>query len=422
MPKLYLRVLTDAVPLADPEDVLDGFQIKLQWLIAENDGSVRGHGTTDQRGLQDVADPNVEWLREPSNTVVFIPSKFVLKVGCDVPGRSVVQIRRALPFAVEEFVASDIESMHIAHAPIKSGETVRCNLVAREQLENWIASFEAVGINAGYFIADAELLQAGKKLACLVFDGDEVLVTHDDQAAVIDRGNLGFALAGLEVDEVVSVGDVPTDLELGQMPVAAVVENVELGSAGFIAYLGQQFSNRADFINILQGEYRPVRGDSQKGSRMRGLFALAAAWVVIGFLGLVIRGYWAQSQADVLEEDSFAFYNELFPKESQPVTVNQLRRRMTSKLGGKTSAGETSAFVGLTAQVANALQGQGSVMSLSYTEQRRELNVEVMLNGYEDIDTLKQKLSTQGVQLENTTAQQVEQGVRSQMRVRFENE
>ena len=81
MPRLFLRVLSDAKPLGEEE----GYDIEVAWLVAENDGTIRGHGVTDQRGLLDVADPNVEWLQDPANTVVFIPAHFVLKVACQVP-------------------------------------------------------------------------------------------------------------------------------------------------------------------------------------------------------------------------------------------------------------------------------------------------------------------------------------------------
>ena len=134
MPRPYLRVLSEAIPA--PMSEADGlaeaapgvavetaFEIAVEWLIKEDDGSVRATGVTDYRGLADITDPNVEWLRDPQNTVVFLPSHFVLMVECEVPGRSAAQIRRALPFAAEEYVAADIEQMHIAHGQIRPRRT-----------------------------------------------------------------------------------------------------------------------------------------------------------------------------------------------------------------------------------------------------------------------------------------------------------
>ncbi len=96
MPTLFLRVLSPV------ERLEEGFAIGCEWLIVEDDGDERAQGVTDYRGLADLADPNVDWLRTPTNIVVLVPSEHVLGVSCTVPGRSIGQIRRALPYVVEE--------------------------------------------------------------------------------------------------------------------------------------------------------------------------------------------------------------------------------------------------------------------------------------------------------------------------------
>ncbi len=417
MPKLYLRVLSDAQTKPDDE----GYEISLDWLITENDGAVRGHGRTDQRGLADVADPNVEWLKDPDNTTVFVPSEFVLKVACEVPGRSQAQIRRALPFAVEEYIASDIESMHIAHGPIKAGEPIHCNLLSREQIENWLACFTSIGVHPGAFVADAEVLDQDPRIATLVFDGDSVLINNASQAAVVGRENLGMALGTLEIDHVITLSGVPTGLELGQIENSVTVEEYPVSEAGVLEYLAKRHRSGELYVNLLQGAYRPYRPQSANAARWRGVFALAAGWLVLGFISLVVQGWWANSEANRLEQLSFDFYNQTFPRESQPVSIDQLRRRMASKLGQGSPGtdGVKSAFLGLTAQFAKVAKAEHSVLSISYTEQRRELNIEILLNNYDELDAYKTQLATQGIEVETTNAEQETRGIRSRMRVRY---
>lgn len=416
MPKLYLRVLSDAQPIPDEE----GYDISLEWLITENDGSVRGHGRTDQRGLEDVADPNVEWLKDPDNTTVFVPSEFVLRVACDVPGRSQAQIRRALPFAVEEYIASDIETMHIAHGPIKAGEKIHCNLLSRDQISNWLNCFTSVGVHPGAFVADAEILEQNTSVATLIFDNTSVLVNNASQAAVIGRDTLAMALGTLDIERIISLNGLPTDIELGQLENPVDVEEVPIGDAGVLEYLAKRHRDGNPFVNLLQGEYRPIRPKSANATRWRSVAALAAVWVIVGFLSIVVQGWWASSEADRLEADSFAFYKETFPRESQPVSVDQLRRRMESKLGQKSSGdGASSAFIDLTAHFSNVSKPNHEVLSISYTEQRRELNIEVMLRNYDELDAYKSELASRGIEVETTSAEQEARGIRSRMRVRY---
>ena len=416
MPKLYLRVLTEARPLPDDE----GYDLQVQWLIAENDGSARGFGVTDFRGLQDVADPNVEWLQDPDNTVVFVPAQFVLAIDCVVPGRSVVQIRRALPFAVEEFVAEDIESMHIAHAPIKAGDPVACTLVNRGVLQSWLDCFAAAGVNAGTMITDADMQLRSDTHVTVLFDEGDALITHGSEAALIPQAHLGLALASIEAETLTVVGGSIAEMDLAQMPNKVDVETVAFDDRQLLGFLADRYNRQAPRVNLLQGEFRPVRPRSASSGKLRGIAALAALWLVIAFLGLVVRGFWAEREADRLETASFEFYGELFPRESQPVNLDQVRRRMASKLG-RSVAGEGSAgaFLTLVDGLSRALNDKHVVENISYSDARGELNVEVLLDGYPDIENIKEALSRNGVNMTPVSAEQVPEGVRSRMRLGF---
>lgn len=416
MPRLFVRVLSEATPHPDG----DGFDLGVEWLIKENNGSVRGSGVTDYRGLADIADPNVDWLTNPDNTVVYLPSQFVLMVTCEVPGRSAAQIRRALPFAAEEYVATDIELMHIAHGAIKPGEAVLCNIVAHEVMENWLACFKSLQVNPGYFVADSAVMPSGDGLASVLFEGGTALVASADQAATLDRGNLVLALNSLQADRIITINGEISDLERTQLADAPDLEFVAVPEAGVIDYLADQFDG-ASFINLLQERYTATKPPTPHAGTWRNVGALAAAWLVIAFIGMIAQGWWASSEADRLHDESFALYQSLFPTDSQPGSVDQLRRRMRAKLGQKSADGQGSAFVDLTANIANVLDTGSQVDSMSFSGQRQELTIEVMLKSYADLDTIKEKLAGAGVAVEVVSAEQEPAGARSRLRLRFQS-
>ncbi len=275
MSRLFLRVLSEANLLPDDE----GYDLTVEWLIKEDDGSVRGSGTTDYRGLSDIADPNLDWLANPDNTVVYLPSQFVLMVSCQVPGRNTTQIRRALAFAAEEFVASDIELMHIAHGEIKPGTAVLCNIISHSVMENWLACFKSLQVNPGLFVSESAVLPNGPGVASVLFENDTALVASSNQAAVVDRSNLTFALNTLELSEIYAINGELSEIERGQLDTNPTVENVDLSPAGVLDYLADQLSS-ANYINLLQERYRPVRPKSkstgrwQKRRRAGGLMAI----------------------------------------------------------------------------------------------------------------------------------------------------
>ena len=193
-----------------------------------------------------------------------------------------------------------------------------------------------------------------------------------------------------------------------------------MDETGLVGYLAQQFRQLPrEAINLLQGEFRAERPKSDHFKRWQGVLALAAGWALVALIGMMVQGFWAEREAQRLEDQSFAFYQELFPRESQPVGVDQLRRRMAAKLGQQTTSGEASDFMGLVAAMADALAASDQVTSLSYAEQRRELNVEVLLNNYDQIDTLKETLAKAGVAMDTANAEQEGGKVRSRLKVRY---
>jgi len=416
MPRLFLRVLSEATILSDDE----GYELGVEWLIKESDGSVRASGVTDYRGLADVADPNVEWLGNPENTIVLIPSQMVLTVSCEVPGRSAGQIKRALPFAVEEFVATDIERMHIAPGPIKPGLPILCSIVERTSLASWLNCFSSLGIAPSYFVADAQLLAIESGTASVLFDGDGALVASSDQAAMVDRGTLVFALNSVAPDKIVTVNGALTDLEVDQLDSPAELETVDLIEYGVLDYFADRFAPAA-CINILQGPFKPQQQTSARASKWMGVASLAAGWVAIAFLGMVVEALWSSSEADRLEQDSLALYTQFSPREAQPSGIDALRRSVASKLGKQAIPGQTNeagGFVQLTSHFANVLDLQSQVTSLRYQARNDEITVEVMLKDYEELEVIRSKLADQGVSVEVANAEEEGGKVRSRLRVK----
>ncbi len=407
MPKLFIRLLSPAV--ASDE----GYSVSSAWMIQEDDGRIRARGETDFRGLSDLIDPGSEWVQNPGNIVVTVPAEHVLSLSCQVPGRSVGQVRRALPFVVEEFVTTDIESMHLASGELRRGAPVRVNLIDRALLDDWLACLATLGIRAGHLFSEAELLPAEERCVSVLLDDDRVLLRTVDQAAAVDRENLVLGVGALDVDRALVVFGTLTDIELGQLGHELEVETVETpGAETVLEYVAAHWRT-ADVVNLLQGEYRARQPINPLWLRWRSVAALAAAWIGVTLLAMVAEAIYADHRANALEARSEQIYRDIFPSERRVINP---RRQLQAKLGG----GDTGGAAGLLdflAPLATSMGNGTRIASFSYDQERGELAVDLFTDGFDSLDRIKQGLADAGVNVEITSAEQLDNGVRARVRL-----
>ncbi|MGI9325490.1 MAG: type II secretion system protein GspL [Pseudomonadales bacterium] len=413
MPTLFIRVLSPAVPTAD------GYEIGGEWLIVEDDGAPRASGVTDYRGFNELLDGSAGWLQDSANIVLIVPSEFVLGVSCEVPGRNVAQIRKALPFVVEEFVASDIEGMHLAHGAIRREEPVRCNLVERTLLAGWRDCFADLGASPGYIVSEAELLPDEPDTAYALFDGDHVLIKTADQAATIDRVNLPFAAASLAEGRLRIVGGALKSEERAEIldNASLVIDSDDAADDSTLGYLALSWQRHRDsVINLMQGEFSPVTTANPALARWRSVGILAACWVGLGFVLILAQGFWAGHKADQLEAEALELYSSIWPDDSR-VTAQNLRRRAQSRLG-EASSGSGPGLLSYLSEVAQVIDPSLQLNGMNFSADRAELSLDVLAADFNRLDAVKEQLEGQSYAVEIVSAQQEQDNrVRARLRV-----
>jgi general secretion pathway protein L len=142
---------------------------------------------------------------------------------------------------------------------------------------------------------------------------------------------------------------------------------------------------------------------------------LAAVWVGIFLLTVVVEGVWSGLRADQLESESLALYRDIYPDDST-ATAGTMRRRMAAQIGGAGGLGGRG-FVEYVADLAAVKNASVTIVGLTYAEGRAELLADLRLSRYEDLEALKEALAERGVTAEVTSAEKVADGVRARMRL-----
>lgn len=113
-------------------------------------------------------------------TVVLVPAVRVLRTRVDVPVKGPSRIVQALPFALEDLLAEDVEELHFAAGPRYADEQVAVAVVRREWMVAWQAQLAAAGIQPQALFADSD--------GVLDIAGNSTLLLERQHALLRDPG------------------------------------------------------------------------------------------------------------------------------------------------------------------------------------------------------------------------------------------
>jgi general secretion pathway protein L len=157
----------------DPADTGTG-----TWIVADEQGRRIG---APGSGAISAAVPAAAGRR----LIVLAPAVDVLLTRVTLPVRGAAKVLRALPFALEEQIAEDIEALHFAAGRTAPDGSITAAAVDREQLENWLAVLAEAGLDAQVICSEAEGAPAAPNHLNWLLDTDRCIARSGDGLPVV---------------------------------------------------------------------------------------------------------------------------------------------------------------------------------------------------------------------------------------------
>lgn len=412
--RLFIRI-TD-VPGTDPSTLA-----ALEWLLVDRQGALVSQGSGDPSMLERLVD--MKTMQNSDDVVLLVPTEHCLSIRCTVPGRTVGQMRRALPYVVEEYLAGDIESMHVAVGNVRRNAPIDVVLIERALLQAWLDALASHGIVPGSAYPEAALLPAAAGTVTILFDGDRILLRSPEQLVAAEVGSLKLVLESLVATS--PAGGLRIVAVNGQIPAITRAEIVQSTEQPLewaetetdvtpLAYLAAAFPAEAS-INLRQGILAPPRSANDAWTRWRTVAALAGVWILVLVASEAVTGLWATHRAAVLTAQVEALYREYFPRDRR---LQDPYKQMVAHLGGRADTGPS--FLTLLGNLAAGLATNpgAELRSISYNDARDELGAEVAVSGFDALETLKAAWGKQGVAVDITSAEQQNNQVHARIRLR----
>jgi general secretion pathway protein L len=351
------------------------------WIAVDSTGARLGQPESGMlaEATVDVGDRNV---------IVLVPSAEVLTTSVDIPVKG-AKLQAALPYALEEYLAEDIDDLHFAAGAKRSSGRTPVSVVSRRKMNEWLEMLDDAGIHADSIVADSYgLARIPGTISMLLADDFVFINDGGDTELVMQSVSPGDALAtiGALDDSAAAAKDgdeaapnamprhvlvycEPGDDERYQHDWIAIrheLDSVDLKLLpdGVMPRLAVTVATGSG-VNLLQGQYAPKREYSGFFLPWKNVAMLAAAFCLIA-LGTKATDFFLLSKQEAELRQTFnAEYQEIrpgAPETDDPVAaVDSLRRQ----LGNVESP---PIFLQSMEQLSNAIQEnrQASIQAISF--------------------------------------------------------
>lgn len=408
------------------------------WVLLDSGGVAAAQGEQQlQADIEQVlAQNDVSQVR----LIGLLPAHLVSYCQAHIPAKQLRYIRQALPFAVEEQLAQEIETLHLALGQ-RRGDNWDVGAIDNREMDVWTArldSWEGT-VLAGVY-PDADLVPLGDAQLAIVVQADEALIRvaqggwfriPAEGLALFVDALLHQALQSDEavlIERTIRVYGQEDALEAQRVALAAMEQEpgvtvsrevLTISTAALLAHA--HHGGIEDAVNLCQGKFEPDSGRASVWKQWRAVAAVTAVWFVLQ-VGIELgQGFYYASQAEQLEAQALNAYRSVFPDEPG-LTAANLERRLRSRLAANDSGGNNLEFLTLMQHAGyqySVMPGRNQTQfdSINYSRQQGQLRIDVRADKFGRLDSLKSGLEQVGLQAQIGSVVNEKSGSRGRLTV-----
>ncbi|ASG65172.1 type II secretion system protein GspL [Idiomarina piscisalsi] len=329
-----------------------------------------------------------------SEVIIAIPGQDVFLTQVTLPAGSKKHLDKVIPYALEEELAADIDTLHFAWPETKAS-TLPVAVVEKAHMQQWLGVLTESGIESNRWLPDIFLLP-----------------THDNEWHAIELGHSvlvrtstwqGFAVEQAAFSELAPILSSEYDspekivhygpLDWPQPP--TVLESADIEVPMTIAVAALQ-SNAE--INLRQGAFRAKR---QRQSSSLPWKPLAVAASVLFVLAVALNGikYWQlEQQRASLQAKSEQLYRDAFPNETRIVNLRAQLQQKIDRAGGAGDSGRS--VLAALDSLQPAFQAEPSVKLELLRFQNNELRLQATADSFSQLEAFQRAAQNSGVAIE----------------------
>lgn len=377
---VVIRLLSASRPVSSEDTGLPVIlSDAIEWVTVDGSGARLG---PVRRGTLFDAAPECATRK----SIVLAPGTDVLLAEPVVPlkGGKLVQV---IPFALEEQLASDVDSMHFAIGRRDARSGVPVAVASNERMDAWLARLNEAGVHPDAIYGESAMVPPTANGVTLLIDGSRVYVRREatpgavlDVEPLIEALQLGLASGEESREHVtifVGVDDYERERDLleGLREFTASLQ-LKLLPEGVLSLLAATAVQGSGAVNLLQGKYSVKKKLNVSFAPWRYAAILAGVFFALhlglkGWQLVHLKAESARLESQIAEVYQIAMPGAAIPESS--VARRQVEARLNALRGGTSSTGML-ATIGTLAEAVGQSPGT-NIEALSYRDRTTDLRV-----------------------------------------------
>lgn len=381
----------------------------VEWIVVDDNGTRRSQ-------------PGVGSLPEAAQAVggrpviALVPATAALTTTVDIPIRGGSRLRAALPYALEENLADDVDTLHFASGLRRDNGQLPVAVVARARMDEWTSWLDDAGITAIRIVPENYGLARLPGTMSVLIDGDCVMFNDGTDTEFVMQGVLpsdALVAAGMlsdhsdddpdDADDADSSGhllvycDAADEDRLSHDWIALRHElhsvDINLLPDGALPKLAVTVASGAG-VNLLQGQYG-TRTDYRSQFRpWRNAAILLLGLMVVGLVSKTVDYYRLQQEEAALRAQFIEEYQQIRPGDTREV-LDPLNAVRSIKQGLGAATGP-QVFLPSLRQLGEALAQNSSARIETISYRAGIIDVRITSPDVATLDKIQKSVSASG--------------------------
>jgi len=385
--KLFLQFQQTQEVGPESEDV--------QWFyVSDNQIIESGCKTVDQ-----LSDLTSEFSAPP--VIVLVPSSDCLVTRVSIPTRQRRQQIKAVPYAIEEQLAEDIEDIHFAIGQRDTEQNLPVIAVSKSKMGNWLSVLNEAGVSATAILPVSALLEAPED-TWSIFQQDDLFIVNQNGECWCANAHEAMILLQLSIDDIAE-DELPAILFWGTSAVPGWITGLGLEVSEQVVHNAQQAllaRHEQQSINLLQGEFEIQDDWKAAWSIWRRVAVFVVLAVLLKFTLMGFQLYNLSSDKEYFKQEITRVYQEVAPGARMSAYPKRQMQQLLARHQGV--GNQSTSFLFMLSQVGESLASTpgSKPTNINYDNSRGEIRIDLLVSSLPLLDQLKDKLAAKGLSIE----------------------